>query len=69
MLFRSPRLTLTGPGIRDRATFRAEPLPADIAARLRSNRELFPRGIDLMLVTHQAVAALPRSVQVAQESP
>jgi alpha-D-ribose 1-methylphosphonate 5-triphosphate synthase subunit PhnH len=64
-----PRLTLTGPGIRDRATFRADPLPADIAARLRSNRELFPRGIDLMLVTHQAVAALPRSVQIAEESP
>jgi alpha-D-ribose 1-methylphosphonate 5-triphosphate synthase subunit PhnH len=64
-----PLLTLTGPGIRDRVTFRAYPLPADIAARLRANRELFPRGIDLMLVTNQAVAALPRSVHVTEESP
>jgi len=64
-----PQLTLSGPGIRGRAAFRASPLPADIAARLRSNRELFPRGIDLMLVTPQAVAALPRSVIVTEESP
>ena len=64
-----PRLTLSGPGIRARVAFRAAPLPADIAARLASNRELFPRGIDLMLVTNQAVAALPRSVRVAEESP
>jgi alpha-D-ribose 1-methylphosphonate 5-triphosphate synthase subunit PhnH len=62
-----PRLDLTGPGIRDRVSFRADPLPADIAARLAFNRGLFPRGLDLMLVTHNAVAALPRSVHVASE--
>ena len=62
-----PRLALTGPGIRDRLSFRADPLPADIAARLTFNRGLFPRGIDLMLVTNNAVAALPRSVRIAEE--
>jgi alpha-D-ribose 1-methylphosphonate 5-triphosphate synthase subunit PhnH len=64
-----PRLMLTGPGIRDRVAFRADPVPADIAARLRFNRELFPRGVDLMLVTNHAVAALPRSMHAAEESP
>ncbi len=63
-----PQLALTGPGIRDRAVFRADPLPVDIATRLRFNRELFPRGVDLMLVTKLAVAALPRSVRIAEES-
>jgi alpha-D-ribose 1-methylphosphonate 5-triphosphate synthase subunit PhnH len=63
-----PQLALTGPGIRDRVVFRADPLPADIVKRLAFNRDLFPRGIDLMLVTTNAVAALPRSVHVAQES-
>ena len=64
-----PPFEAFSPGIRARVAFRAAPLPADIAARLASNRELFPRGIDLMLVTNQAVAALPRSVRVAEESP
>jgi alpha-D-ribose 1-methylphosphonate 5-triphosphate synthase subunit PhnH len=62
-----PRLKLTGPGIREHVSFRADPLPADIAARLAFNRGLFPRGVDLMLVTNNAVAALPRSVNVAEE--
>jgi alpha-D-ribose 1-methylphosphonate 5-triphosphate synthase subunit PhnH len=62
-----PRLDLTGPGIREHISFRAAPLPADIAARLLFNRGLFPRGVDLMLVTNNAVAALPRSVNVAEE--
>ena len=62
-----PHLNLTGPGIRERISLRADPLPSDIAARLAFNRGLFPRGVDLMLVTHNAVAALPRSVHVASE--
>ena len=62
-----PRLELTGPGIRERIPFRADPLPADIAARHLFNRGLFPRGVDLMLVTNNTVAALPRSVNVAEE--
>ena len=62
------RLKLTGPGIRERIPFCADPLPADIAVRLAFNRGLFPRGVDLMLVTNNAVAALPRSVRVAEEA-
>jgi|ERR1700722_5059882 len=61
-------LTLTGPGIRERSRLLADPLPPDIVARLAANRALFPRGIDLLLATDAAVAALPRSIRVAEEA-
>jgi alpha-D-ribose 1-methylphosphonate 5-triphosphate synthase subunit PhnH len=60
-------LVLAGPGIRERNRLRADPLPADIVARLAANRALFPRGIDLLLATDDAVAALPRSIRVSEE--
>jgi alpha-D-ribose 1-methylphosphonate 5-triphosphate synthase subunit PhnH len=60
-----PPLGLTGPGIRDRAVLRAAPLPVDMPERLAANRALFPRGVDLILVTATDVAALPRSVRLA----
>ena len=56
-----------GPGIRGRKFFCAEPLPADIAERLTANRALFPRGVDLLLVTQSAVAGLPRSVRIVED--
>jgi alpha-D-ribose 1-methylphosphonate 5-triphosphate synthase subunit PhnH len=61
-------LVLTGPGIRERARLLADPLPPDVVARLAQNRALFPRGIDLVLATDDAVAALPRSIRVTQEA-
>jgi alpha-D-ribose 1-methylphosphonate 5-triphosphate synthase subunit PhnH len=61
-------LVLTGPGIRERGRLLADPLPPDIVARLAANRALFPRGIDLLLATNEAVAALPRSTRVAEEA-
>lgn len=60
-------LTLSGPGIRGRQLLRAAPLPVDFAERLAANRKLFPRGVDLLLVCGNAVAALPRSVRVTAE--
>jgi alpha-D-ribose 1-methylphosphonate 5-triphosphate synthase subunit PhnH len=44
--------------------FAASPLPTDFAERLRANRALFPRGVDLILVAGNEVMALPRSVTV-----
>ena len=41
------------------------PLPPDFQERLIANREMFPRGLDLILVSEDAVAALPRSIRVA----
>jgi alpha-D-ribose 1-methylphosphonate 5-triphosphate synthase subunit PhnH len=61
---RGAKLALEGPGIRGRTSFRAKPLPADIAERLAANRALFPRGVDLVLATASAVLGLPRSVRI-----
>ena len=60
-------LALSGPGIRDRSALSAAPLPSDMRDRLARNRSLFPQGIDLILATHDAVAALPRSLRVVEE--
>jgi alpha-D-ribose 1-methylphosphonate 5-triphosphate synthase subunit PhnH len=59
-------LTLAGPGICGTAVLNARPLPVDVVERLAANRRLFPRGVDLLLVTATAVAALPRSVQIVE---
>jgi alpha-D-ribose 1-methylphosphonate 5-triphosphate synthase subunit PhnH len=67
-LERGRPLVLAGPGIKGRVTLRAEPLPADLPRRLAANRALFPRGIDLLLVTGSRVAALPRSVTLTDEA-
>jgi len=60
------RLSLAGPGIADLRAFSAAPLPADLPDRLVANRALFPRGVDLILVSANSVAALPRSVVSAR---
>jgi alpha-D-ribose 1-methylphosphonate 5-triphosphate synthase subunit PhnH len=58
---------LSGPGIRGGRALNASPLPADFAARMRANRALFPRGLDIILASATMVVALPRSVHVATE--
>jgi alpha-D-ribose 1-methylphosphonate 5-triphosphate synthase subunit PhnH len=57
-------IRLSGPGIDGHRDFSAAPLPKDFAARLTANRALFPCGVDLLLVSDDAIAALPRSVHV-----
>lgn len=59
-------LTLSGPGIRGAATLCAAGLPEDLVARNAANRALFPRGVDLLLVAGNEVAALPRTTTVAR---
>jgi alpha-D-ribose 1-methylphosphonate 5-triphosphate synthase subunit PhnH len=60
-------LLLSGPGIAGPRRFSAQPLPPDFRARLVANREMFPRGVDLILLSETEVAALPRSVRVASQ--
>jgi alpha-D-ribose 1-methylphosphonate 5-triphosphate synthase subunit PhnH len=60
-----PQLHLSGPGVSGTCAFSAAPLPDDLAQRLAANRQKFPCGIDLILVSADGVAALPRSVRVA----
>ncbi|MFG1396823.1 phosphonate C-P lyase system protein PhnH [Roseixanthobacter pseudopolyaromaticivorans] len=61
-------LLLEGPGIATRVGFAAAPLPADFAARLVANRQIFPLGVDLILVAPGAVLGLPRSARVIAEA-
>jgi alpha-D-ribose 1-methylphosphonate 5-triphosphate synthase subunit PhnH len=61
------RLSLSGPGVKHTQGLASEPLPPDFPARLAANRALFPCGVDVILVSPTAVAALPRSVSVAPE--
>ena len=58
------RIVLMGPGIRGRQLLQAAPLPADLLAQVALNRGLFPRGVDLLLVSSNSVAAIPRSVRL-----
>jgi alpha-D-ribose 1-methylphosphonate 5-triphosphate synthase subunit PhnH len=59
-------LSLSGPGIRGTTTLRVAGLPQDLVAQLSDNRALFPRGVDLLLVAGNDVAALPRTTIVAR---
>ena len=63
--FAGEAFTLSGPGLGEPRIFTAGPLPPDFAARCAANRALFPRGIDLILVADDRIAALPRSVRIA----
>jgi alpha-D-ribose 1-methylphosphonate 5-triphosphate synthase subunit PhnH len=67
-LERGRSLRLTGPGVKHRNILCASPLPLDLPERLAANRALFPRGVDLLLVTDGAIAALPRSTVVSEEA-
>lgn len=62
--FAGRAITIEGPGIKAARTLAVEPLPDDFAARLAANRELFPRGIDFVLVASTQMMAIPRSIHV-----
>lgn len=58
------RFTARGPGIQGAATLAAPWAPAGFAGAWRRNTELFPRGVDLLLVDADALAALPRTTRL-----
>jgi alpha-D-ribose 1-methylphosphonate 5-triphosphate synthase subunit PhnH len=58
---------LSGPGIDGSAVLRASGLPDGLIEQLALNRELFPRGVDLLLVAGDRVAALPRTTLVVRK--
>jgi alpha-D-ribose 1-methylphosphonate 5-triphosphate synthase subunit PhnH len=57
---------LKGPGIDGKRSIGIEPLPADFVARMKANRALFPRGVDIVFVAGRAIAALPRTTRLKQ---
>jgi len=60
------QLLIRGPGIKDHGHIGPVGLPVDFVAQWSANRELFPRGIDLLLVADGAVMGLPRSTRISQ---
>jgi alpha-D-ribose 1-methylphosphonate 5-triphosphate synthase subunit PhnH len=58
---------IRGPGIRDHDHISPVGLPGDFLAQWADNRELFPRGIDLLLVAEGQVMGLPRSTRIMGE--
>ena len=57
---------LRGPGIKDHIHCSPAGLPADFATQWGDNRELFPRGVDLLLVADGNVMGLPRSTRISE---
>jgi alpha-D-ribose 1-methylphosphonate 5-triphosphate synthase subunit PhnH len=55
---------LRGPGIDGTATLRAMIEPVDLFERLAINETLFPRGIDVVLVSGDALVAIPRTTRL-----
>jgi alpha-D-ribose 1-methylphosphonate 5-triphosphate synthase subunit PhnH len=61
-------LTLRGPGINDHWHIAPAGLPADFVAQWTANRNLFPRGIDLLLAAEGQLIGLPRSTRITLEA-
>lgn len=57
-------LTLTGPGIKDRAAIAPLGLAETFLRQWAENRSLFPRGIDLVLTSGRQMLCLPRTCQI-----
>jgi alpha-D-ribose 1-methylphosphonate 5-triphosphate synthase subunit PhnH len=55
---------LHGPGIEDSKVFAPSGLPTVFPDWLRDNRDLFPRGVDLIFTCGSCLAALPRSTRL-----
>ncbi|MCA3285468.1 MAG: phosphonate C-P lyase system protein PhnH [Roseomonas sp.] len=57
---------LTGPGIQHEHRLRVHGAPAEFTAAWARNHTLFPRGVDVLLCAGDSIAALPRSVTIAE---
>ena len=55
---------LSGPGIEDCARLAVTPLPDGFAEQRRALEPLFPRGLDVVFVAGELIAALPRSTRL-----
>ncbi|WP_198374247.1 phosphonate C-P lyase system protein PhnH [Neoroseomonas rubea] len=59
-------LRLTGPGIEHEHRLLVRGLPDGFVAAWAANRALFPRGVDVILCAWDRLAALPRTVAIAE---
>ncbi len=56
---------LSGPGINGAVVLRATIKPKDLFERLAINAALFPRGLDVVLVSDEKIVAIPRTTRLA----
>jgi alpha-D-ribose 1-methylphosphonate 5-triphosphate synthase subunit PhnH len=56
---------LRGPGIDGSTVLRAMIEPVDLFRQLAINETVFPRGIDVVLVSGDAIVAIPRTTRVS----
>ena len=61
-----PMLVLRGPGIENTKEFSPVGLPGDFVGQWGENREIFPRGVDLLLVADGQVIGLPRTTRIVE---
>ena len=61
------RYELCGPGIDGIATLQAAIAPTDLFDRLSINETLFPRGIDVVLVSGEEIVAIPRTTRLVRQ--
>lgn len=59
-------LSARGPGIDGSLTLAPRGLPDDFVDQWSVNRALFPRGVDLLLVTDSALMGLPRTSRIVE---
>lgn len=55
---------LSGPGIDGEARLAVAPVRTALVEEMRRNHDLFPQGVDLVFVSSDGLAALPRSTRV-----
>ncbi len=65
-LDQGPRLVLEGPGIKEKAFISPSGLPDQFCEQCSANRQRFPRGVDLLLVSTQGLIGLPRTVKISR---
>jgi alpha-D-ribose 1-methylphosphonate 5-triphosphate synthase subunit PhnH len=58
---------LRGPGINGAIVLRATIEPKDLFERLAINATLFPRGLDVVLVSNDEIVAIPRTTRLAMQ--
>jgi alpha-D-ribose 1-methylphosphonate 5-triphosphate synthase subunit PhnH len=62
-----PVLTLRGPGIKEARTIAPAGLPEGFLGQWADNRALFPRGVDVLLLSGGQVIGVPRTTRLSTE--
>lgn len=61
--------SLNGPGIKTTASLGVKPISPLFASNWSDNHKLYPRGVDVILVSANAVACLPRTTTITVTDP